>query len=231
MPNKLLEMTILIVDDDLITQELFKGILEKQGYGKIQVSSSGEQALEMIKNQPPDLILLDVFMPGIEGYEVCQRLNADNTTTHIPIIMVTGGAVQADEAIEKSFNAGAMDFITKPIRTIEFLARVKSSLTVKKNHDLLMNEIVKRNQAEKEKEKLIKKLEQALTEVKSLRGIVPICSNCKNIRDDKGYWNKLELYIQEHSEASFSHGLCPECSEKLYSSEDWYIEMKKQQIE
>jgi len=90
-----------------------------------------------------------------------------------------------------------------------------------------VNEITKRHQAEKEKEKLIKKLEQALTEVKSLRGIVPICSHCKNIRDDKGYWNKLELYIQEHSEAEFSHGICPECTEKLYSKEDWYIEMKK----
>jgi len=227
MPTQLLEMTILIVDDDLITQELFKGILEKQGYENIQVSNSGERALELIKINPPDLILLDVFMPGIKGYEVCQRLNADDTTTHIPVIMVTGGAVQADEAIQESFKAGAMDFITKPIRPIEFLARINSSLRLKKNHDLLVNEITKRHQAEKEKEKLIKKLEQALTEVKSLRGIVPICSHCKNIRDDKGYWNKLELYIQEHSEAEFSHGICPECTEKLYSKEDWYIEMKK----
>ncbi len=227
MRKKILEMAILIVDDDLITQELFKGILEKQGYKKIQVSSSGEHALELIKKDPPDLILLDVFMPGIEGYEVCNRLKADNTTTHIPIIMVTGGAVQADEAIQKSFKAGAIDFITKPIRAIEFLARVNSSLTIKKKHDLLVTEIRKRKQAEKEKEKLIKKLKQALAEVKSLKGIVPICSHCKNIRDDKGYWNKLELYIQKHSEAEFSHGLCPECSDTLYGDEDWYIDMKK----
>ena len=192
MRKKILEMAILIVDGDLITQELFKGLLEKQGYNKIQVSSSGEHALELIKKNPPDLILLDVFMPGIEGYEVCKRLKADNTTTHIPIIMVTGGAVQADEAIQKSFKAGAIDFITKPIRTIEFLARINSSLTIKKNHDLLVTEIRKRKQVEKEKEKLIKKLEQALIEVKSLKGIVPICSHCKNIRDDKGYWHLLE---------------------------------------
>lgn len=227
MLKKILGMAILIVDDDLITQELFKGILEKQGYNRIQVSTSGEHALELIKKDPPDLILLDVFMSGIEGYEVCERLKADNTTTHIPIIMVTGGAVQADEAIQKSFKAGAIDFITKPIRTIEFLARINSGLTIKKNHDLLVNEIEKRKQAEKEKEKLIKKLEQALTEVKSLKGIVPICSHCKKIRDDKGYWNNLELYIQKHSEAEFSHGLCPECSDKLYGDEDWYIDLKK----
>jgi len=224
MHDELFEMAILIVDDDLITQELFKGILKKQGYNKIQVSSSGENALELVKKDPPDLILLDVFMPGIEGYEVCQRLNANNTTTHIPIIMVTGGAVHADEAIQKSFKAGAIDFITKPIRTIEFLARINSGLTIKKNHDLLVNEIEKRRQAEKEKEKLIKKLEQALAEVKSLKGIVPICSHCKKIRDDKGYWNTLELYIQEHSDAEFSHGICQGCAKKFYPDFDIYEE-------
>ncbi len=64
-------------------------------------------------------------------------------------------------------------------------------------------------------------------EIKILSGLVPICSSCKKIRDDKGYWNFLESYIEKHSEASFSHGMCPDCSEKLYGDEDWYIEMKK----
>ncbi|MCK5100623.1 MAG: hypothetical protein KAR45_21110, partial [Desulfobacteraceae bacterium] len=139
----------------------------------------------------------------------------------------TGGPVQAEEAIEKSFNAGAADFITKPIRTIEFLSRVKSGLTIKRSHDLLVDELYKREQAEKENEKLIEKLKQALLEIKSLKGIIPICSYCKKIRDDKGYWNKLEAYIQEHSEAEFSHSICPECSDKLYGNEDWYIAMEK----
>ena len=227
MLKKLFEMTILIVDDDSITQKLLKGILEKQGYNKILMYNSGEQTLELIKKDRPDLVLLDIFMPGIEGYEVCRRLKADNSTSHIPIIMVTGGPVQAEEAIEKSFNAGAADFITKPIRTIEFLSRVKSGLTIKRSHDLLVDELYKREQAEKENKKLIEKLKQALLEIKSLKGIIPICSYCKKIRDDKGYWNKLEAYIQEHSEAEFSHSICPECSDKLYGNEDWYIAMEK----
>ncbi len=71
------------------------------------------------------------------------------------------------------------------------------------------------------------KTELALAEIKQLRGLLPICSNCKKIRDDQGYWNHLELFIEEHSEASFSHGMCPDCSDKLYGEEDWYIEMKK----
>lgn len=71
------------------------------------------------------------------------------------------------------------------------------------------------------------KTERALTEVKQLRGLIPICSTCKKIRDDTGYWNNLELFIEKHSDASFSHGMCPECSDKLYGSQDWYIDMKK----
>ncbi len=227
MLKELLKLKILIVDDDSITQKLLKGLLEKQGHGNILIANSGEHALDLITNNPPDLILLDIFMPGIEGYEVCRKLRADTATAHIPIIMLTGGAVQADEAIKESFKAGATDFITKPIKSIDFLARVKSGLIIKKNHDLLVAEIKQRKTAEKEKEKLIKKLKQALSEIKSLQGIIPICSHCKKIRDDKGYWNILEAYLQKHSDAKFSHSMCPECSDEVYGKEDWYIEMKK----
>ena len=227
MLKNLLNMTILIVDDDLITLKLLKGLLEKQGYNKIKVSNTGKQAIEVIKEEPPDLVLLDVFMPEIDGYEVCRGLKSDSSTSHIPVIMVTGGAADADETIEKSFKSGATDYITKPIRANEFLARVKSSLIIKSNHDLLLNELKKSEEAEKEKNKLVNKLEQALSEIKTLKGILPICSNCKNIRDDKGYWKKLETYIQDHSGAEFSHGICPDCIEKIYNKEEWYDKNKK----
>jgi hypothetical protein len=71
-------------------------------------------------------------------------------------------------------------------------------------------------QTEKEKSETIVKLNKALEEVKTLSGFLPICASCKKIRDDKGYWNQIEAYISEHSEAEFSHGICPECIEKLY---------------
>jgi len=77
--------------------------------------------------------------------------------------------------------------------------------------------------------KLIGELEAALAEIKTLEGIVPICSNCKNIRDDKGYWNRLEAYIEKHSDASFSHSMCPDCTEKLYGKEEWYKKKKRAQ--
>lgn len=92
-------------------------------------------------------------------------------------------------------------------------------------------DITKSKQAEKEREKLIKEVQNALEKVKILSGLVPICANCKKIRDDKGYWNQIEGYIQKYSEVKFSHGMCPECSDKLYGNENWYIEMKKDKKE
>ncbi len=101
-------MKILIVDDDLTSQRLLKGILEQGGYSQIQLLSSGEEALDLINEGPPDLILLDIFMSGIEGYEVCRMVRANELTAHIPVLMVTGAAIDADESISKSYNAGIL---------------------------------------------------------------------------------------------------------------------------
>lgn len=82
---------------------------------------------------------------------------------------------------------------------------------------LLQQEIFERKLVQKERENLIAQLHKALTDVKTLSGFLPICSSCKKIRDDDGYWNQIEKYIQEHSDAEFSHGLCPDCVTELYS--------------
>lgn len=87
-------------------------------------------------------------------------------------------------------------------------------------------DITDRKEAELEREKLIHELHKALKDVKTLGGLIPICSNCKKIRDDKGYWNLLESYFEQHSTALFSHSLCPGCMDSLYGSDDWYIDMK-----
>ena len=82
--------------------------------------------------------------------------------------------------------------------------------------------------AEKEKEKLIAELREALDSVDTLQGLLPICGRCKKIRDDNGYWNTLEAYIETRSKVSFSHGLCLECSDELYGNQDWYIKYRGQ---
>ncbi len=88
-----------------------------------------------------------------------------------------------------------------------------------------------RVKTENEKANLIVKLQETLLEVKQLSGLLPICASCKKIRDDQGYWDRIESYIQKHSDVEFSHGMCPECSDKFYGDEDWYIKMKKKDFE
>lgn len=102
-------------------------------------------------------------------------------------------------------------------RTVELLS----------SNEQLRNEIDVRKQAEAKKKSLIAELQKTLKEVNTLSGLLPICSSCKKNRDDKGYWNRIEEYIQNHSDAQFSHGLCDECSDRLYGHEDWYQKWKQ----
>ncbi|MCG8642005.1 MAG: PAS domain-containing protein [Desulfobacterales bacterium] len=88
-------------------------------------------------------------------------------------------------------------------------------------------DITERKEAEFERERLIRRLNDAIKDVKTLGGLIPICSSCKKIRDDKGYWNRLESYFEQHSTALFSHSLCPGCMDEIYGSDSWYVELKE----
>ncbi|MBW2646716.1 MAG: PAS domain S-box protein, partial [Deltaproteobacteria bacterium] len=126
------------------------------------------------------------------------------------------------------------DTVDKPLYGKECVIHVEGkAATIAKNLDLLKDlhgrtigglesfvDISDRKRAEEEREKLIKELKDALREVKTLSGLLPICASCKKIRDDKCYWNQIESYIRDHSEAEFSHSLCPECLKKLYPELD-----------
>ena len=94
---------------------------------------------------------------------------------------------------------------------------------------VIEKDITERKRVANEREQLINELREALDNVQTLSGLIPICSHCKKIRDDKGYWNQIESYIQQHSTAQFSHSLCTECSDELYGDQDWYIDMKNEE--
>ncbi len=179
---------ILIVDDNPDNITILGTLLTKNEY-EVGATSNGYKALKFIKNRLPDLILLDIMMPGIDGFEVCEKLKADSLTRHIPVIFLT--AKTGTEDIVRGFKIGGVDYVTKPFNTEELLARVNTHI-----------------------------------EMKILRGFLPICSSCKCIRDDKGYWRSVEEYIETHSDSKFSHGLCGECVEKLYGDQDWYKKSK-----
>ncbi len=183
---------ILIVDDDRQNIKVLTGFLSDDY--KIMAVKSGEQALSVAGGDiQPDLILLDIMMKGLDGYEVCGRLKADDRTKEIPVIFVTAVSELMDAA--RAFEIGAVDYITKPFNLMTVKARIKTHIKLNDT---------------------IKALNQALQKVKTLSGLLPICSHCKKIRDDKGYWNQIETYIRKHSDAEFTHSICRECAEKYY---------------
>lgn len=122
---------VLIVDDERYNRELLEVILAAEGYAT-ESATTGEQALAMVAQAPPDLILLDVMMPGMDGYQVASRIKADAATKHIPIIIFT--ALDDRNSRMHGLNAGAEDFVTKPVDRAELCARVRR-LLVRENGD------------------------------------------------------------------------------------------------
>lgn len=221
-------MQILIIDDDIMSIDLMKSIFIENGYKNIYKNiystTSAKEGMDYAQNNAPDLIILDIVMPDISGFDFCASLRKKKATTHIPVIMVSGAGLEADRTIQKTFEVGTTDFITKPIRSVEFLARVRAALNLKQAHDKMVTELNKRLAIEKEQKKLIRKLQNAVEKINTLSGLLPICSACKKVRDDKGYWQQIETYVQDHSPAEFSHSICPECAEKHYPDFKLYKE-------
>ena len=210
-------MSILIVDDAPDNLLLLQAILKSAGHAAVLTAESAREAFRHLgmdgadgtleKSPEVDLILMDLMMPEMDGLEACRRIKAVERLQDVPVIMVTANTDPED--LQAAFAAGAMDYITKPLRKVELLARVTSALNLKREMDARKSR--ERELADKNRE-----LEQTLQEVKVLRGFIPICASCKKIRDDKGYWQQIETYIQERSEALFSHSICKDCMKKLY---------------
>ena len=187
--------TVLIVDDQSENIRMVMELL-KQDYATIP-ATSGPAALKKAAGDPaPDLILLDIMMPEMDGYEVCRQLKADVRTRGIPVIFITAVSEVMDAA--QAFELGAVDYVTKPFNPVTIKARVKTHIQLRRT---------------------LRELQEALAKVKQLSGLLPICAHCKKVRDDKGYWNQIESYLREHSEVNFSHGICPDCARKYYSKE------------
>jgi adenylate cyclase len=129
--------TILVVDDTPQNIKVLDAILSPRGY-RVVTARSGAEALQKVRDEAPDLVLLDILMPGMSGYEVVQRLRDDPVTRVLPIVMVT--ALGAQEEKVKAIEAGADDFLTKPVNQLELLARVKSLLRIKEYHDTIQSQ-------------------------------------------------------------------------------------------
>lgn len=225
---------ILVVDDAHSSLQLLTNLLTPEGY-QVRTAESGELALSSVAAKLPDLILLDIQMSGMDGFEVFKKIKEREDCRDIPIIFLSA-LTEMDKRVQ-GLTLGAVDFISKPFERRELFARVKTHVELHRLHlqlehqaaklqlvnEQLQAEIAERKQTEivlsestKEREKLILELQSALDNVKTLQGLIPICGNCKKIRDDKGFWNQVEGYISKSTNATFTHGICPECYDKLY---------------
>ena len=192
-------MKILIAEDDPVTCRMLEITLAKAGYDVIVTRDGGEAWKALESADSPKLAVLDWMMPGMDGLEVCRRVRQRNVAVPVQILLLT--ARDSKEDIVAGLQAGADDYLVKPFDPEELRARVAVGARIVE---------LATNLAER-----VKELEEALTRVKQLQGLLPICSYCKKIRDDKNYWNEVETYVSHHAEVQFSHGICPECYEKF----------------
>ena len=155
--------SVLIIDDNPDNLRLLTEVLTEKGY-KVRPAPSGSLALKSVRSTLPDLVLLDVKMPGMDGYEVCRRLKADKMTRDVPVIFISAMAEVADKI--KGFGVGGVDYITKPFQHEEVLARVETHVSLSRMHKRLQHEVMERVRIEKELKKTHDELSQALSELK-----------------------------------------------------------------
>lgn len=191
-------MKILVAEDNLASQLILKNTLDDLGHNLV-ITGDGRTACEiMLKPDAPKLAILDWMMPGMDGVEVCRKIRENKLSDPAYLIILT--VRNKTEDIVKGLKAGANDYIVKPYNIEELQVRVGVGCRVVEMQTIMAGQI--------------KELQSAMAQIKTLQGILPICAYCKKIRDNKEYWQQVESYITTHSEAQFSHAICPDCYKK-----------------
>jgi DNA-binding response OmpR family regulator len=190
-------MRVLIADDDAALRHGLEVQLTRWGFEPL-VCEDGTAARAVLAGaSPPPLAVLDWNMPGVDGVTLCREIRSEPALSTMYVILVTAHD-SLDQMLE-GLLGGADEYITKPFDWNVLRARLKNGARIASLHQSLAQRVVE--------------LQKALAMVKQLSGLLPICSYCKKIRRDGNYWQQLETYLSEHSEARFSHGVCPDCFE------------------
>lgn len=185
---------ILNIEDNLDDVILIREYLSEERNLPFSLRDTGTLAagIELLQAGGIDLVLLDLSLPDSQGMETFFAVK--KVVRDLPVILMTG--LQDENLALLAVQNGAQDYLIKGEINATLLRRAVSYAI--------------------EREKLLARLRDALEQIKTLKGLIPICAACKNIRDDKGYWHRVEEYFQQHSNAEFSHGICPPCAKKLY---------------
>ena len=193
---------ILVVEDEKLIGMDIKHRLEKIGYTVLELVRSGEEALIEIRKQKPSIILMDIMLAGkLDGIETSVIIKKEYD---IPIIFTT--SLSDEDTIERAKISEPFGYIVKPASDRDLHICIEIALY--------------RHKIDQERNALLKTLQEQQEKIKTLSGLIPICAGCKKIRDDSGFWHQVEEYIRSHSNAEFTHSLCPVCMKDLYPELD-----------
>jgi DNA-binding response OmpR family regulator len=209
-------MKILIIESGNTSAGALQELLKGAGFLHIQTAATGEEGMRMIACDLPDLIVLDYALPDTEGCDLCRKLSSETSTVDIPVFIIAGPSEESGATMAAAFEAGACEYFTRPVQAADFLPRLRRTLRWKKLFDQLRQEIEFRSSVEKEHIQQIAQLQHDMDSMKTMKGMLPICSSCRKILNDDGFWQNVERYIREHTEANFTYDICPDCAEKLY---------------
>jgi DNA-binding response OmpR family regulator len=198
VPERTEPLEVLVAEDESVSRRRLEGALAAWGFA-VRVARDGAEAWRLFEQHAPPLVVIDWIMPGLDGVELCRRIRAHSAGARTHVILLSARGERGDRVA--GLEAGADDYLAKPFDRAELRARLRVGERVL----ALQRELQER----------VRELELALSQVKQLRGLLPICAYCKKVRDDQDYWHQIESYVAERTEASFSHGICPHCAAQM----------------
>ncbi|MBF0527901.1 MAG: response regulator transcription factor [Deltaproteobacteria bacterium] len=189
------DLKVLVVDDSRAILKFVQACLIKDGPYLVSLAPDGTTALRMIENALPDILITDWEMPNMNGIDLCRKVRTMPMGEFVYIIILTARTDRKDTLF--GLDAGADDYVIKPFDQGELLARVRAGVRVLRSQKAL--------------QKTNDELTAAFHQIKTLKGLLPICMDCKKIRNDQAYWLEIEDYVRTYTDMEFSHGLCPAC--------------------
>lgn len=196
------DLKVVIAEDDYLVAKDVARCIKELGYSVVEIVADGLQAIEAASRIRPDVIIMDVNMPEVDGIKASQEIQK---SCPVPIVVVT--AYETDDILERATAAGVGAYLTKPVETTTLNRAI--TIAIARHDDIMKWQLLSRELMTKNEE-----LKNAFDEIKTLRGIIPICCECKKIRDDEGYWSQVEEYLMKNADILFTHGYCPDCADE-----------------
>ncbi|MBE9528932.1 MAG: response regulator [Proteobacteria bacterium] len=204
-------MKVLVADDDVDIRRLLSRVLVGWGYEPV-MASDGAEALEIMRApDAPQLLVLDLMMPGIDGLEVCRRVRAERAIGPVYIIILT--ALDDMRNTVEGFKTGADDYIVKPFVPAELKVRIEAGRRIVELQSALSGKVAE--------------LQGVVDHVKGLHGILPVCAYCNSVRDESETWKRFDEYLTEQMAVELSHGICPDCAAEHFPQFTKSVKEKK----